>query len=652
MIDTSTIPPSNYVRELHHHNGATQDIIDVILLADKKNDTRFCEFAKQFEPTKAGLKKLWKFTKHQIKYKTDAFGTQDIKFPAALWKVRKGDCKSKTLFINQVLKCLGIDYITRFVKFDEGDYTHVYSIAILNGQKIPIDSVYDYFNKEAPFFKELDFMTKISTIEGHNISRAIGEDLYYQAQEAAQKRYQEIQQRKQYVQPEPPINFGNLTEGAALAELLIRKLKIIGAMKDEQKATTEKGIALVRNSIRNGKVGGIIPNELQGVAARINHYLSLNGSAVGHGARGRLLDFLKLKARNETNSIGSIPFTECLLVNLYYEGNGGAGTQIDPFRYKETVQGTSLLTMMSCNPISLNYINSISNNVYFFYGRKTDFRTKLVNSGQQFNQIINAFIAANTNLISHVGNGNYRFQTQATYDTLLEELKQKMPVLSNWANDLFRADNTRPDGTVGTGMLYNFIPYVTQPLISGITPADFPSIVQTKMVFQQQYIDSCVNFSSISRTIFEDMSENGILFDSGGETPERLLSALIQDYNPSISIAPGVLEAVITVVGVLIAAIPQIINACNSAKPTAKNIDNSVADTAGFKVQSGSTLPGDLDFLKQTNNNNSGNGGGNSSGGGSGGSSGGNNNSKKKGSVLPWVLAGLGLYTYNNRNKK
>lgn len=653
MIDTSTIPPSNYVRELHHHNGATQDIIDVILLADKKNDTRFCEFAKQFEPTKAGLKKLWKFTKYQIKYKTDAFGTQDIKFPAALWKARKGDCKSKTLFINQVLKCLGIDYITRFVKFDKGDYTHVYSIAILNGQKIPIDSVYDYFNKEAPFFKELDFMTKISTIEGHNISRAIGEDLYYQAQEAAQKRYQEIQQRKQYVQPEPPINFGNLTEGAALAELLIRKLKIIGAMKDEQKATTEKGIALVRNSIRNGKVGGVIPDELQGVAARINHYLSLNGSAVGHGARGRLLDFLKLKARNETNSIGSIPFTECLLVNLYYEGNGGAGTQIDPFRYQETVQGTSLLTMMSCNPISLNYINSISNNVYFFYGRKTNFRTKLVNSGQQFNQIINAFIAANPNLISHVGNGNYRFQTQAAYDTLLEQLKQKMPVLSNWANDLFRADNTRPDGTVGTGVLYNFVPYLTQ--IAAINPGNFPSVVQTKMVFQQQYIDSCVNFSSISRTIFEDMSENGILFDNGGETPERILSALLKSYNPNIG-EPLSATAVTLIIGivsaVLSAATTVIVNAMNNGADAAKTIDNSLDQTNPFKNQSPSTIPNTDDFTPLAPSGGGSGGGSNSGGGGSGGSGGGNNNSKKKGSVLPWVLAGLGLYTYNNRKKK
>ncbi|WP_052593228.1 hypothetical protein [Aureispira sp. CCB-QB1] len=644
MIDTSTIPPSNYVRELHHHNGATQDIIDVILLADKKNDTRFCEFAKQFEPTKAGLKKLWKFTKHQIKYKTDAFGTQDIKFPAALWKVRKGDCKSKTLFINQVLKCLGIDYITRFVKFDKGDYTHVYSIAILNGQKIPIDSVYDYFNKEAPFFKELDFMTKISTIEGHNISRAIGEDLYYQAQEAAQKRYQEIQQRKQYVQPEPPINFGNLTEGAALAELLIRKLKIIGVMKDEQKATTEKGIGLVRNSIKNGKVGGIIPDELQGVAARINHYLSLNGSAVGHGARGRLLDFLKLKAGSESSFVGRQGLV--CLASLWWRQQGGTGTTVDPFVYDQFSGDAAF----DCNSNTRFYLSQGSSNHYFFYGRNTaKFRTSYMQSWSQFENILNNFVTKFPNATSKINNNFvYNFANSSVYDALIEELKQKMPVLSNWANDLFRADNTRPNGTVGTGMLYNFVPYVTQ--IAGITPGNFPSIVQTKMVLQQQYIDSCVNFSTISRTVFEDMSENGILFDNGGRSPEIILSALLKRHNPNVG--EPISTIIAAVASLLSAVLPAVIAFANGGISDASKIDDASKNTAGFKPQSGSTLPNMSDFTPLAPSGGGSGGGSNSGGGGSGGSSGGNNNSKKKGSILPWVLAGLGLYTYNNRKKK
>jgi hypothetical protein len=651
MIDTSTIPASDYKRSLHHQDGSTQDIINVIIQADKKNDTRFCEFAKQFEPTKAGLKKLWKFARHQIKYQTDSFGTQDIKFPAALWKAKKGDCKSKTLFINQVLKCLGVDYITRFVKFrKDADYTHVYSVAILNGQRIPLDSVYEYFNREAPFFKPLDFMTKISTIEGYrnkNIGTAQAEDIYLEAQAQAANRYKEIQQRKQYVQPEQPINFAKLSEGAALSELLIRKLKIIGTMKDEQKATTEQGISLIRRAIETGKVSGTISDELQGVAARLTYYLSLNGSAVGHGIRGSVHRMNKLKAR-ATNNVGRIPGTECL-GKLFYEAVGGAGTSIDPYTYRVATDGSSLLDILGCGSGGLGNFNA--NNIYFYYGRSTNFRSSYTQSRQVYNTLLNNFVNSNRGLISDRGNGLYDFQTQAAYDTLLEELKQGMPVLSNWANDLFRADNTRTDGTVGSGMLYNFVPSLTQ--IAAINPGNFPPSVQTKMVFQQQYLDSCVNFSTISRVIFEDMSENGILFDNGGETPERILSALLLKYNPNVGeITAAVAALIIGIITAVLSSIPAIVSACNKGKENASTIDNSQQQTSGFKVQSPSTLPNMNDFTPLVQTGGGSSGSGSSSGGNNNNNNNNNNNSSKDSSPLPAIILGGGLFYVARKRKK
>lgn len=649
MINTSTIPTSEYTKNLIHHDGDTQDIIDVIIEADKKNDIRFCEFAKQFESTKTGLKKLWKFVRYKIKYQTDSFGTQDIKFPAALWRAKKGDCKSKTLFINQVLKCLGIDYITRFVKFRSNeDYTHVYSIAILNGKRIPLDSVYDYFNKEAPYSKELDFMTQIRTIEGHSksIGTAEGADLYHQVQEEALHRYEEIQQRKQYVQPEAPINFANVSEGEALLELLIRKLKIIGTMKDEQKATTEKGITLIRNTIKTGKVSGLISDDLQGVAARINYYLSLNNGATGHGYRGKALDFMKRKARGN-NSIGSFPDFRCLLSHFYYWEHSGSGTQIDPFIYRETTQGQSVWARQYCSNNFYNQMNSISNGLYYSYGRNTKFRTSLADSGREFNQVINAFMAANPTLISMPNSGMYDIQTEAAYNALVEELKQGMPVLSNWANDLYRADNTRPDGTVGTGLLYNFAPDLSQ--IAGITLGNFPSVVQTKTVLQRQYIDSCVNFSTISRTIFEDMSENGILFDNGGETPERVLSALLQTYNPNIGLAATTATLIVGILTVILSSAPAIIAACNNGISDAATIDDAGENTANFGSQSPSTMPNMDDFEPLTQTNGGGSGGGNNNNNNNN-----NNGSKKSSFLLPVGAAALtGRYLYKKyQNKK
>lgn len=645
MIDTSSIPSSDYVRQLHHHSGSTQNIIDVIIQADKRNDTRFCEFARQFEPTKAGLKKLWKFTRHKITYKTDAFGTQDIKFPAALWKVRKGDCKSKTLFINQVLKCLGIDYVTRFVKFDNGDYTHVYSIAILNNQRIILDSVYNYFNKEAPYSKELDFMTRISTIEGHRnkIGTTEAEDIYFKAQEEALKNYEEIQQRKQFVQPEQPINFATVSEGEALLELLIRKLKIIGAMKDEQRATTEKGIGLIRNSIKTGKVSGVIPDELQGVAERINYYFSLNGSAVGHGYRGKALEFYKRKAINTGDTISGAGIN--CLASLWWKFHRGAGTTASPYIYQQYA------TNPPCMSNVPGFLYRDRNSTYFFYGRDTEkFRTSYFESEvfqTTFTNIVNDVVSQYPGLITSLGNLNYNFANSSVYDAMIEELKQRMPVLSNWANDLYRADNTRVDGTIGTGVLYNFVPYLNQ--IAAITPGSFPNVVQTKMVFQQQYIDSCVNFSTISRTIFEDMAENGVLFDNGGQTPERILSALLQQYNPNIGLAATAVTLIVGLITAALTATPAIIAACNGGADDASKIDSAAKDTANFRTQSQSTLPNIADFtpLQQTGG---GNNGGSSNG--SGGGSGGGGNTKKESSIIPWLILGGGSLYVANKNKK
>ena len=641
MIDTSTIPNSNYKKVLYHQSGDTQDIINVILQADKKNDARFLEFAKQFEPTKAGLKKLWKFTRHQIKYKIDSFGTQDIKFPAALWKAKQGDCKSKTLFINQVLKCLGLDYITRFVKFGKDkDYTHIYSIAILNGQRIVLDSVYEFFNKEAPFSKELDFMTRISTIEGHknNIGTAEVEDLYYEAEEAALSRYKEIQQRKQYVQARAPINFASLSEGEALLELLIRKLEIIGTMKDEQKATTEKGINLIRNTIETGnKPTGIISDDLQGVAERINYYLSLNGAATGHGYRAKALDFMKRKARESDNFVGRQGMV--CLASLWWREQGGAGTTANPFNYSQFSGDAAY----NCTSNTKGYLYLARQSTYFFYGRNTaKFRVKYTVEAyqQMFTNIINDTIAQFPGLISPVGNQNqliYNFANDSVYNALIEELKQGMPVLSNWANDLYRADNTRPDGTVGTGLLYNFVPDLSQ--IAAISPGNFPSVVQTKMIMQRQFIDSCVNFSTISRTIFDDMAENGVLFDNGGESPERVLSALLLKYNPNIGeLTTAMAGLIIGIITAVLAATPTIIDACNNGANDASKIDDAGADASNFGSQSPSTMPNMNDFTPLTQ-----------TGGGSGG---GTNGSDNKSSLLPWLFLGAGGLWYNNNRKK
>ncbi len=693
MIDTSAIPDTSYIERVHHQDGDTQDIINVIIKADKQNDKRFCEFAKQFSKTEAGLKKLWEFVKYKIRYQVDDFGEQNIKLPAALWKAKFGDCKSKTLFINQVLKCLGIDYTTRFTSYGNGDFTHVYTVALLGDRKIIVDSVYDYFNKEAAYTQKKDYMARITSITGLNYKKIGTADLVDAAMADGQKRFAEIQQKKRYVIPQEPLNFGMMSEGEALLNLLIRKMTILGVMQ-ENKALAEQGINIIRNTMRTGKITGVIPDQLQGMAARMDKYLKMPGDATGHGARGQLLNFLKVKANisacSRLEGIGAWNNpNRCLLKDFFKispvpaGGTPGDGTTANPFMY-DVHQDNYLYSNDSiCNPTVLaqmkffgdsnknQYPTTAIPNVftpqpggaaqwaatwearqqYYYYGRtKAEYRVRYnTQVDNTLYNIMHDLIQQYPSLISEVGNRGYHFSTEAAYNLAVEELKQRIGVLSNWANDLFRADSSLNRETVGSGMLYTFIPETTQA-IGAINTANFPSVVQTKMVLQQQFLDSCTNFSGISNTIIKDMAENGVLFDSGGESPQRILAALVQTYNPNISCPPC--AVIVPIVLAIIAALPAIILACNGKSTDARLIDQSAADTAQFHSQSSSTIPGDLDFLQPSSggggsNTNTGGGGSNTNTGG-----GSNTNTGGGGSGLVWAgLAAGGLWLYNKKKK-
>lgn len=165
------IAKPNFQNKIIKKRGNTNDIIQAVLEADKTAYIDTKEFSKQFERSPEGLKKLWEFVKYKIKYKEDPKGVQWIQSPARLYSSKIGDCKSKTIFVNSILKNLSIPYKIRFISQKQGSRTptHVYTVANLNGQEIVIDTVYKYFNKEPKHTYKQDYtMTEISYLSGLN----------------------------------------------------------------------------------------------------------------------------------------------------------------------------------------------------------------------------------------------------------------------------------------------------------------------------------------------------------------------------------------------------------------------------------------------------------------------------------------------------
>jgi len=171
---TNTIPAPNGIVEIVTKIGNTQDIIEAILQSDENyNSADFCTFAQQFSSTHwkikntmHGLYNLWYFVRYRIHYKEDPAGYQFIQTPSALWRRGIGDCKSKTLFITAVLRCIGIPYKIRFSSYGTKDVKHVYPVAIVNGKSVVLDAVWTKFATQAPYSYIVDYNTNGGQISG------------------------------------------------------------------------------------------------------------------------------------------------------------------------------------------------------------------------------------------------------------------------------------------------------------------------------------------------------------------------------------------------------------------------------------------------------------------------------------------------------
>lgn len=155
--------------ELLYEKGKTPNIIQALLDTVPGSEKQTKKLAKKFPPTYEGLEKLWHFVKNKIRYIEDPDGVQWIRTPARLWHDREGDCKSFTLFIVSILTNMGIDYKIRFVSFapKSKTVTHVYPVAILDGDEVILDAVWSAFDDEANYEYKRDYtMTQISRLSG------------------------------------------------------------------------------------------------------------------------------------------------------------------------------------------------------------------------------------------------------------------------------------------------------------------------------------------------------------------------------------------------------------------------------------------------------------------------------------------------------
>ena len=623
-VDTSKIPPSNggqieWVNE--KGNGTTEDIIQTVLEMDSETGPEMCEFAQQFDNGIEGLKKLWKFVRTEINYDLDPGGEQWIQTPAHLYDWGSGDCKSKTIFVNAVLHCLDIPYFIRFTRYDYSDtkMRHVYTVAVVNGREIPIDTVYYKFGKEKPFAIKKDFqpMTKIAKISGcddnqpavipmrvptpayhKQKAKEVLTDAIYVSKNNLQAHLEEIRQKQDYVPQAENIPFNKVSEGVAMLQIAKRELEVIGTMKPMLKAMCEKGVNLLQKAIdkKDFSLTGDIPNELKGVCAKIAWAKKLVTPANSYGYLGAQIATNKA-IRKKYAAVGAFPERLCL-DGLWFRDDQ------DNYNYTPMVADMSAnfgQCQLDWNQFR-NNINPFTNqkweeNTYLFYGRNSQYRGDFKDNANSFWATLNSLASGNNPVIHGLQGTSAWFNNQLDYDTALAEIAQNSNVLSNYLNDIYA---TQPGGSLGSGLLYTFTGNVTQ---NGqpINPNLYPATVIAKSTIQKAFLDGSVFFSGVSESNIKGMARNGILYDNGGEQPEMMLGKLVNLYNDSYGGVGtmGVAEIITLVTAILaacVAAAQAIYQTVKKADMEAKRIDQSAADTARLGQLGPSNLAATGDF--------------------------------------------------------
>lgn len=157
--------------------GVTEDIIDAVVDCYNRNIDNvpqslltIVNAADAYETAN----NIWSWCADNIRYKKDPAGEQWVKTPSRLIYDGCGDCKSITILICAALTRLGIKNKFRFVSYDKTrNYTHVYPVAVINKEEVPIDVV-AYIQRGTDFGEEIKYTYKKDVMNKTVISELSG----------------------------------------------------------------------------------------------------------------------------------------------------------------------------------------------------------------------------------------------------------------------------------------------------------------------------------------------------------------------------------------------------------------------------------------------------------------------------------------------
>lgn len=152
-------------------NGEVADTLKVIEEVVWKfiSDTKEIAQSLKTDRLEDTLKNIWEFLYHNIQYKLDKQGMEELRRPARAWHDRMSgiDCDCFSIFCSSILCNLGIPHRFRITRYSQPHWQHIYVIVPLNNDEgyYTIDAVLGQFNYEKPFTQKMDYTMSLDGIK-------------------------------------------------------------------------------------------------------------------------------------------------------------------------------------------------------------------------------------------------------------------------------------------------------------------------------------------------------------------------------------------------------------------------------------------------------------------------------------------------------
>ncbi len=161
----------------------TLKLMERVIHTYSDDTVRIAQLLQRAVGSEAIIRAIWDFLYHNIQYKLDKQGLEQLRRPARSWAERFTgiDCDCFSIFASSILVNLQVPHYLRVTRYSQPTWQHVYVVVPKDGKSLSngywtLDAVIAEANYEKPFTAKKDYKMNLSGINIAVLSGIEGED--------------------------------------------------------------------------------------------------------------------------------------------------------------------------------------------------------------------------------------------------------------------------------------------------------------------------------------------------------------------------------------------------------------------------------------------------------------------------------------------